>query len=272
MIFEVITALVIYLGTWLSTIICSKILRIVYNLHIRKWEADNGYLINYAASNNTTSSFEDKHEILKCIPFIPFINILDTIIYIFMVQNNQASFHFDLLSMGVLEKMSPLEKEEYKKDPTGANAFLLKLKVKNHLYNAGRININKDHHVDLCANEVGNDISFISDNSGIVFYEYDPITKDIHIIERVGYAKQFSEIAIKNLLMKAGITITDNRDDIIIYMDDLYPMEAINNSPVQSGNDISKSLPIVDDSVIDYLTEGNNLESENKGNSYVYKK
>ena len=242
-----------YILFWILTIAFSVVSDINLHLKMIKDFADDGYLLKTGNSNRERMTINDYFNI--AIYFIPLLNIMRSFFLTISYQNIKVNtfFYYDML--GEIERMTPIEKEMYQKNPTAVNAYLLKIIVKNRISNAGRIYIQENFGYN-------NDV-------GVVYFEYDSSKDDIHIIEREGCAKRYSDIAIKNFLDKANIHITYNKKDICIYLDEIYSKDEANNTQLKKEENNTKAL---DEATLETLNDNTLDNSANKGYPYVYKK
>ena len=145
---------------------------------------------------------------------------------------------------------------------TDANAFLFNLD-KNK-----KFKVIKPQYAIYGRDDYGPHFGY-SNDVGIVYFEYDSVKDDIRIIEREGYAKKYSDIAIKNFLKKANIHITNNKKDICIYLDEIYSKDEANNTQLKKEEDNTKDL---DEAILDTFNDNTLDNSTDKGYPYVYKK
>ena len=148
---------------WLSTSITSICMEIANELRMYKDLADAGYKIDIKKLG------ELREQLNPDAPKIDFLSLLIPILNILLVlkrteeYNNARSMILNELStMDLLEEMSEIEKEEYSKNPTGLNAFIVQTKMEIRLAKAKKIIINNENEKSELFYEVGNTINDIT--------------------------------------------------------------------------------------------------------------
>lgn len=124
---------------WLSTIALSYAVEFKVCLKLIKDIADAGYKINDEKlsefSNKFNSQVSNRID-LNILNMIPFVNVYTAMKS--MIEGTVFIEHvfLELKVLGAVEEMSELEKEEYLNNPTGFNAIMVPIKVKERLSSA----------------------------------------------------------------------------------------------------------------------------------------
>lgn len=244
--------MLMYVFFWILTIVFSVVSDFSLIFRMIRDLADDGYLYK-SDSNGTQKNLNDYFSL--ALYLVPILNIMRSYINTNNYLNNKSIVMSSFNVLDKIEKMTPLEEEMYQEKPTARTALFLKFKVMDRLLKAGRIYIQENFGYN-------NDV-------GIVYFEYDSVKDDIRIIEREGYAKKYSDFAIKNFLKKANIHITNNKKDICIYLDEIYSKDEANNTQLKKEEDNTKDL---DEAILDTFNDNTLDNSTDKGYPYVYKK
>ena len=141
---------------WITTIILTIILELKNSFRIIKDIADAGYKFEkerLAEVNKEINPNAKKASFMTML--IPVINLLETMKRVISYNNSRDTILDGLNVLDVLEEMTELEKEEYKKNPTGLNAIIVPIKIKTKLENAIILTVNEN------------------DQESKIFYEYD---------------------------------------------------------------------------------------------------
>lgn len=128
-----------FLALWLGTTAVSFgiVLSSVFNIF--KEAADQGYSINSEAMTEIANETSDQQKLIFLGLLIPGLNILESLFFKAKVNNEMLDI-LDMYDMlGALEEMSPFEKAEYEKSPTGLNAIITPMDYKLRLKNAQTI-------------------------------------------------------------------------------------------------------------------------------------
>lgn len=157
-----------FLGFWLSTVVLSAGFNISNDLVIIKDIYDSGCKINMEnidrydiASNNTLDNQYDSCNYTMFTLLVPIINMLEVSKQRFDYNKNRKDFLELLYTLGIIEEMTPLEKEIYQKHPNIFNALLLDLLVENRIKNANVIEIRTNNEYGDIYYEMGENISEI---------------------------------------------------------------------------------------------------------------
>ena len=118
-----------FLVFWIGTIITSFSMEIANELRMFKDAADAGYKIDIKRLSelgeqlNTNTS---KNTLLSML--IPIFNIMQVLQRTIKYNNARSMILTQLSIMDCLEEMTEIEKEEYKENPTGLNAYIIPIK------------------------------------------------------------------------------------------------------------------------------------------------
>jgi len=158
---------------WILTIIVSFAIQSNMMMQMFKILADQGYKLNLDKLVNITNQIDESAEKISCLALlIPGYNLFKSIqICTNFIQHKDLILNqYDV--MGVVEEMSEWEILEYNKKPTGLNAYLLPIKLKQEMDNSIKITI--------------------PDPEGVIWYKLDPQTKEIIIIKSEGLISEFT--------------------------------------------------------------------------------
>lgn len=158
---------------WILTIIVSFAMQNNMMMQIFKEIADQGYMLNLDKLLKVTNQIDESAKKVSCLALlIPGYNLFKSMqLYTNFIQHKDLILNqYDV--MGVIEEMSEWELLEYNKKPTGLNAYLLPIKLKQEMNNSVKITI--------------------PDPEGIIWYKIDPQTNEIVIVKSEGLISQFS--------------------------------------------------------------------------------
>lgn len=160
---------------WLSTIALSYAVEFKVCLKLIKDIADAGYKINNEKikelSDKINSQISNSID-LKVLNMIPLFNIYTAMKTMIEGTMFTEQVFLELKVLGAVEEMSEIEKEEYLNNPTGFNAIMVPIKVKERLSSAFTTKYN----------------DFYSD--GEIKFEY--IDKKINILQVTGPASRLT--------------------------------------------------------------------------------
>ncbi len=175
-----------FIGLWITTTVTSYIMDLSLGLKLFKDLADQGYKINIERYKELMQELKIDNS-SKIIKFIPFLNILNEMkkSYEYNQQRDMIFNSMDILDL--LEEMTDLEKDEYRKKPTGWTTLILPIKVDMRLSKADKIACN------------------IEGSKYEIYYEKDPNTGKATILKKTGILANVSdekarEIVIESLL------------------------------------------------------------------------
>lgn len=135
-----------YLTFWIATIIGSFGAEIVNELRMFKDIADVGYKVDLKKMSEFLDRLmPDTNKSYLLSFLIPLYNIMDVCKNIITYNNIRPMLLDQLNAMGVLEEMSVYEKNEYAKNPTALNAFIIPLKTEKKLANAIKVTTTDDN-------------------------------------------------------------------------------------------------------------------------------
>ena len=127
---------------WLSTSITSICMEIVNELRMFKDVADAGYKIDIKRLSDLSKQLNPnapKATLLSTL--IPIFNIIQVFQRTIQYNNLRPTILDQLNTIDVLEEMLEIEKEEYSKNPTGLNAFIIPIKTEIRILNASKLTV-----------------------------------------------------------------------------------------------------------------------------------
>ena len=114
---------------WICTIIASKGMDLITVIKILKDIGSAGYKLNAEKIKEFTSDLlPDDYKIRSLISFIPFLNIIQSIMLVKNYLDNQELIldQFDII--GALEEMTEEEKREFDDNPTGLTTATISMR------------------------------------------------------------------------------------------------------------------------------------------------
>lgn len=176
---------------WLGTSIASFCAEIVNELRLYKDLADAGYKVDFKKMSGLQKRINpDAAKITFLSMLIPIWNIYLVSKNIISYNNNKSTILNQLNVMDCLKKMLDFEKQEYLKNPTGLNAYMISLKTE--------IILAKAMSIEITIEGKKNEIVFI----------IDKLTKEITILNVKGEATKLPFSKIKEIV-KVSIRLAD---------------------------------------------------------------
>lgn len=233
-----------FFGIWSMTFIVSVVCEFKNELKIFKDFADIGYKINIDRLDELSkmiSSYSNNSSLINYL--IPFYNIFYVLKKVKLYEENKQHIFEQYMTLGLIDEMSDIEKEEYQKKPTAFNAILVPIKCQANndakRYINGSITIeSKDSEVsvvnikiDLEARTLEDMIKIVSSKGPIsnlpIKQQYEMIYDNFSLVANEGKAK-FGDIDsfVEEIMNTQNITLESN-DSEVKESDDLKPLSRL---------------------------------------------
>lgn len=181
---------------YIYSVIISFLTEITNELIIFKNIADQGYKVNMKKLSSLSND-ENKKVFLTLL--MPIYNVFTAFNRFKEYHENREEVLKEFDSLGLIEKMTKVERKMYLEKPSYFNAFLVPLKFENRLRNAHEINIDNGYSV------------------GHVYYEIRKDIKDITILKAEGNLENKTEEELKQDIYKAwGLVVESINQQIEI--------------------------------------------------------
>lgn len=148
---------------WISTSIASIGMEIANELRMFKDIADEGYKIDITRLKELGKELNpDASKTTFLSLLIPIFNIMQVFQRTIQYNNIRHTILDQLDVLNLLDEMSEIEKQEYLKNPTGLNAFLIPMKAEIRLAKALTFKIKNENEDSEIFYEVGDSIEDIT--------------------------------------------------------------------------------------------------------------
>lgn len=147
-----------FLAFYIASFIATKATRVITNLSLCKDAADNGYKVDQEKLRETKSTYLD---------YLPGANLFGAFFDLAQYKLNPEQALYDYDIMGIINPMTRIEEQEYKKNPTGLNAILVEEKALKRIKNAPRLEVkDREGNPGEIVYEVNQDNIEILDTTG----------------------------------------------------------------------------------------------------------